>query len=250
MSSSEWASRPEPPAPGAVGWLLVDEDAVPAGDDWLGPHERVVLAGLRFPKRRREWRLGRWAAKRAAQAWLGPGEVEVRAADDGAPELWQGPRRLPLAISISHRSGHGLCAVSAAGGLLGCDIERVEPHSDAFVRDYFTHTERAYITVGDQVSGATSPAQTVAARALRTALLWSAKESALKALRTGLRRDTRSVVVTPAESGPGAEVWRPLQVDDRASGRVLRGYWLRVGGDVVTVVAEPCSGPPVALVLA
>ncbi len=52
--------------------------------------------------------------------------------------------------------------------------------SDAFVADYFAPEEQTLIAHS-------SPAD----RELMLALLWSAKESALKALREGLRLDTR-----------------------------------------------------------
>ena len=38
---------------------------------WLSAAEIDQMTGLRFPKRRREWRLGRWTAKHAVAACLG-----------------------------------------------------------------------------------------------------------------------------------------------------------------------------------
>ena len=52
----------------AAGWLLLSEESLPADDDWLSEAEREVLAGLRFDRRRRDWRLGRWTARRALEA--------------------------------------------------------------------------------------------------------------------------------------------------------------------------------------
>ena len=84
-----------------------------------------------------------------------------------------------------------------SGAELGCDLEIVEPRSDAFIADYFTAEEQALI---ERTSAAD--------RSLLLALLWSAKESALKALRAGLRLDTRSVIVRPVAA--------PLHGDGRA----------------------------------
>ena len=79
---------------------------------------------------------------------------------------------------------------------LGCDLELVEPRSDRFVADYLTAAEQQLVL------GA-GPERDLVAN-----LIWSAKESALKVLRVGLRRDTRSVEVTldgwGAVTGSGA----------------------------------------------
>lgn len=109
-----------------------------------------------------------------------PAAVEVRAAADGAPEVLVGSHPAPLLISLSHRAGHAVFLAAPAGAALGCELELVEPRNDAFVADYLTAPERAAVR-----------AAAAADRPLLVALLWSAKESTLKALRTGLRLDTR-----------------------------------------------------------
>jgi 4'-phosphopantetheinyl transferase len=72
----------------------------PADNDaWLAPGERAALGRMRIEKRHREYRLGRWTAKRLLAACLGapaPDElgalaaIEIRAAEDGAPEVYLG----------------------------------------------------------------------------------------------------------------------------------------------------------------
>ena len=79
--------------------------------------------------------------------------------------------------------------MAAADGVLGCDLEVIEPHSDAFITDFFTAEEQALITKASAED-----------RFLVATLLWSAKESALKALHAGLRLGTLSVAVIPAGS--------------------------------------------------
>ena len=71
-----------------VRWHHARAGEVPADDDWLTAGERAVVAGLAVAKRRADWRLGRWTAKALLDAVLGVPlhRVEVRAADDGAPE--------------------------------------------------------------------------------------------------------------------------------------------------------------------
>lgn len=50
-----------------------------------------------------------------------------------------------MTVSLSHRAGLALCTVAPAGVALGCDLEPVEPRSDAFVADYLTPAERALV---------------------------------------------------------------------------------------------------------
>jgi 4'-phosphopantetheinyl transferase len=227
----------------AVGWLLQAAAEVPSGDGWLTPDERARLAGMRAPARRADWRLGRWTAKRAVAGRLAtrpapqPAAVEVRAAADGAPEVLVDGAPAPLVISLSHRADMAVCMVGPAGLALGCDLELVEPRSDAFVADYLTAPERAAVQ-----------AAPVADRPLLVALHWSAKESALKALRTGLRLDTRWVAVDPPEAG-GPGRWYPLIVRHPATGRSFQGWWRHDAGRVLTMVTAPPPAPPLAIPL-
>lgn len=208
---------------------LATEGDAPEDDDWLAPKERERLAALRLPKRRNEWRLGRWVAKNAVAAWLdiAPARVEVRPAADGAPEAWVDGAPAPLVLSLSHRAGCALAAVAEAGVALGCDLERIEPRSAAFVRDYLTAAERAAV--------ARDPT-------LYANLVWSLKEATLKALRTGLRLDTKSVEVTLHEGS--TDGWHPAVVHRHNPATVFHGWWRREGDLVVTVVSAPQAPPP------
>lgn len=176
-----------------VYWLEQTEVDVRSEDDWLHASELVRLRAMRVPKRRTDWRLGRWTAKLAFAAYLDlPAhsrflmDMEIRPAETGAPELYFADKPADASISISHCGGRAICAIAASGIELGCDLERIEPRTDAFIADYFTDAEKAVIA---RTSAANNPRM--------LALLWSAKESALKVLQTGLRADTRSVMVNP-----------------------------------------------------
>jgi 4'-phosphopantetheinyl transferase len=214
--------------------LARDAD-VPAGVAWLSAAEAARLATMRVPKRARDFRLGRWTARVALGAW-GNGssgaDVEVVAAADGAPEAHASGRPLPCVVSISHAAGWGACAVARAGAALGCDVEAIEPRDAAFVEDFFTPGER-------EAFGAARDGD----RDLLVALVWSAKESALKAMREGLRRDTRSVEVSvPEATDVGG--WRPLRVRSADDGRAFDGWWRAEGPLVITVVSDPPPAPP------
>ncbi len=137
-------------------------------------------------------------------------------------------------MALSDRAGCAVCLVAARDFAVGCDVELVEPRSDAFVRDYLTQSEQRLV-------GAAGPAADVAAN-----LVWSAKESALKALGTGLRRDTRSVEVAVAELSPPERTWSALLVRS-AEGSVFPGWWRRSGAFLVTACWALGGPPPTAL---
>jgi 4'-phosphopantetheinyl transferase len=227
---------------------------VPADNQWLSAGERQRLIRLRIPKRRTDWRLGRWTAKRAVAAHLNlPSDlhslanIEIRAAPSGAPEVFLFDQPAPVTISLSHTAQAAMCAIARAGFHLGCDLEVIEPRSNAFVSDYFTPNEQALVerTSEDE-------------RPRLVNLLWSAKESALKALHIGLRLDTNCVEVHPLDalkvednkdqrdpcpialltSGPYG--WHPLQVSI-ADARVFQGWWRDADRMIRSVICDPES---------
>src|SRR5208283_1427289 len=53
-----------------VYWLEQAESDVPVENHWLSAGEAARLEALHIAKRRVDWRLGRWAAKRAVAAYL------------------------------------------------------------------------------------------------------------------------------------------------------------------------------------
>jgi 4'-phosphopantetheinyl transferase len=219
-----------------IGVLVLRDADVPAGDQWLQEEERSTLASLRIPKRRADWRRGRWAAKQAVAAALGVSatDVLVRAAIDGVPEAFVAGQPAPLTVSISHSADRAACLVVLPAVSAGCDLERVEPRAPVFTADWFTRAERGIVDDAP-------PAE----HDLVVTVIWSAKESALKALRSGLRRDTRSVEVT--ESGSERDGWFQLKVRDAATGDTLPGWWTRTGDLVLTVITAHRSPPPTAL---
>jgi len=222
-------------------YLLAEATDVPDGDTWLAPSEAAFQQTLHVPHRRADWRLGRWAAKKALAAWLGqpiaPDRIAIHPAPDGAPEMLLDGAAAPVALSYSHRAGRALCALASPGTILGCDLELIEPRTDAFIADYFTAAER------DLVTQAPSPD-----RPLLANCLWSAKESALKALRTGLRMDTRSVEVDLEDwRAEGSQPWNPLRVRLVETGEIFQGWWRREGESLLTLCASPPPGEPARL---
>jgi 4'-phosphopantetheinyl transferase len=221
-------------------WLTVTAADLPLDHAWLGARERDVLAGFSVPHRRRDWMLGRLAAKRAclvAAYWLvglGGGEVEIIAAPDGAPEAWLDGRPAPFTISLSHSGGLGACLVVPAGVMAGCDVELVERRALVFAADWFTDAELALVN-------GTSPDR----RDLLVTLIWSAKESVLKAVRQGLRVDPRHVEVRLTETDSDDDGWRPLAAIE--AGRRFEGWWRREGQLVMTAGMDPADRSPVSV---
>ncbi len=244
-----------------VYWLEQSEADVPAADDWLSEREVVQLGSFRFAKRRADWRLGRWTAKLAVAASLKLADshrsltkIEINAAAAGQPEVTLAGRTDQVTISISHRNGVAICAVATGNVQLGCDLEAIESRDDNFVSDYFTPEEQELIA---QMDGEK--------RASLITLLWSAKESALKALHLGLRVDTRSVRVEIPGSpiycfgdvaGPTPKVgssvssadvasneWLALQIRC-ADGALFHGWWQCRDNTVRTIAAAPPPATP------
>ena len=231
-----------PADPGGHRWLALGEDALPAGQQWLAPGEAASLAGLRYTKRRTEYLLRRLVTKHAVASVTGrPTDpatlagIEVRNAPSGAPYVCVDGAPLGLGVSISDRAGWAVCVTCPAGPRhpVGCDLELVEPRTPGFVRDFLTAAEQRSVAsrpAGDERDAAAN-------------LIWSAKESALKLLRTGLRRDTRTLEVTLA--APRVDGWGALTVH-AVEGTVFPGWWRREGRFLLTVAAEVVGPPPVA----
>jgi len=226
-----------------VYWLEQNVSSVAAGDAWLSETERVRLAQLRIPKRLSDWRLGRWTVKCALSSYWGLArdfqhlaELELRPMPSGAPMVFFRGSPVRLALSLSHSGDRGLCAIGPEAVAIGCDLEIIEERNPAFMADFFTEDE--------QNLAAETP---FVYRDRLVTLLWSAKESALKALGCGLRADTRSVNAVPDSFPEGTSAkWNPLSVAC-GGGKTFRGWWSKSGSLVRTLVAEPAPRRIIAL---
>jgi 4'-phosphopantetheinyl transferase len=220
-------------------WLALGEDALPDDEHWLSPGEAEVLARLRYTKRRTEYLLRRLVTKHAVASVTGRGTdpadlagIEVRNAPSGAPFVCVDGTALDLSVSISDRAGWAVCVTCPTESpAVGCDLELVEPRTPGFVADFLTPAEQQWV--------ASHPDRDTAAN-----LLWSAKESALKVLQTGLRRDTRSVEVTVDE--PRGDGWGALIVR-AVEGPVFPGWWRRDGRFLLTTASAVEHSPPTPL---
>lgn len=238
------ASRLTLPGGRDVSLARASSSSVDEGDAWLTPAEAAILDRFRVSKRAADWRLGRWVAKEAVARALGAAAlprnaVEILAGAGGGPRARvMAPGEWPqVSVSLSHSAGVGFAVAAVVREAdtmrLGCDVEEIAPRSEEFVSDYFTEKEAAWIRAG-AVPGEAAAA--LDAHAVRANLLWSAKESALKALGEGLRKDTREVVVrVEGAVPPGDGGWWPLVVET-AIGDRFAGWWRVADGFVWTVV--------------
>ena len=90
---------------------------LPADERWLTRQEAIVLTGLKFPKRRHDWLLGRWTAKSAlARFASAPDRAltdwQIEADADGAPAVRLDGRRTGIPISLSHSADQAICLLA------------------------------------------------------------------------------------------------------------------------------------------
>ena len=223
-------------------WLARGEGQVPSGQQWLTGTEAARASSMRFTKRRNEYLVRRYAGKCAVATTVGLaddpaslGRIGVLNRMTGAPYVEVDGRRLGLDISLTDRAGWAVCLVGPDLGAVGVDLEIVEPRSDGFVSDFLTPAEQAVVAAAPGPDGHDAAAN----------LIWSAKESALKVLRTGLRADTRTVEVAledPTAIGRGRAGWQRLSVASGA--RRFPGWWRRDGVFLLTVVAASGLAEP------
>jgi len=221
----------------SIYWALVDFDqAALEVKGFLSPAELQKYSTFRFPKRRDEWLLGRWTSKTLvhslpAYQHYSLDQIVIHNAPDGAPYIQLPDRATPAeCLSISHSGNLAVCALSPGLDMqVGADLEKVEVRTETFIMDYFTPSERQLVN--------TYPADT---RALIVTLIWSAKESMLKALGVGLRRDTRMVEVRALDgilpAGKDQGKWQNIQLGEKAaSDRAWAAWWQRRDPFVLTL---------------
>jgi 4'-phosphopantetheinyl transferase len=219
-----------------IFWTLAaptwDDSNFPS--DFLSDEEINRLKGMRFQKRRNEWLRGRWTAKHLMQqadpscAGMPLASIIIRNEPEGLPFAWIAETgRSPGWLSISHSDQFAFCVLSKTR--VGADIEQIEARSDSLVEDYFTLNEARWV-------------RSYAGSRLRLAinLVWSAKESVLKALGKGLRLDTREVEIGPVSLAEGTNpegAWHNLTANSPAAGGDITAWWQVHGSHVMTIAA-------------
>ena len=202
-----------------------------AYESLLTTEEALVFARLPHGARRAEWLRGRAVAKQLLQRYL---LTQAGAAPDastisilpnaaGAPQVTVNGARLPVALSISHSGDAAFCALtSAADGRVGVDMEGIAPRDEAFLRDFFSNEEQAFVRE-----------QATHERDTFITAIWCAKEAYYKALGTGLPLETRAIICIPARA-PGD--WAPVRIEGASAG-AWQASWRSWRGYVLVLVA-------------
>lgn len=211
----------------------------------LSAEEQVVFGNLKSVKRRQDWLLGRWTAKHLLQEAVQQeseqtvpfAAMSILAGADGAPNVHFSSQfaiyNAHLTVSISHSHNTAFCAVvQRPNWSLGADLEWIEARPPGFAAQYFTKNEQALLK---QVP--------VHLTDLQVTALWSAKEAALKAVRQGLRFDTRYVECRFAVVKEAPQEWVPFQItwDHQVADKSLpqlQGWWKAAGDYVLTLAVE------------
>lgn len=164
------------------------------------------------PRGRRQWLLGRIAAKDAVRQWLWdhgegpvfPAEIRVRNDEDGRPYVTgvHGRTLPPLDLSLAHRAEAGVAVVrphrrpprgpSPSPGIgVGIDIEEVTERGEETLAAALGEGELALLRARCSGGGGES-------RALWFTRFWAAKEAVAKAEGTGFRGRPRDFAVVEA----------------------------------------------------
>lgn len=231
-----------------IHWLIQTADAHPdltqgqPPDNFLTGGEKVVFKNLKVEKRKKDWLLGRWTAKQLLQRVVFqehgqrlPFEViAILAGEDGAPRVHIDPASFSpqnnYSISISHAKNTAFCAlVKRENWPVGADLEWIESRTPGFAENYFTENEQQFL---QQIEPENNDFWLTA--------LWSAKEAAFKAVRQGLRLDTRQIECRFENLQRDSEDWVPFSMQWRrgANGHYprLQG-WLKATEDYVLTLA-------------
>ncbi len=216
----------------AAGAVCCHIDRLPCAPDILAerilsPVERAYWLSLHaIEKRRREWLLGRYAAKEAVRTLLAQrrnlnlaaAEIEIVPDGYGCPRVSGAaiPEPVPV-ISIAHSEG-AACAAAAlgAGVLLGIDLESLQRRRENF--------EAIAFGPGERILLANLPAAQRQEWALR---MWGAKEALGKALGRGLSAGLHAFEITKLNAAAGS---MELRLGDAAIAQApsLAGKWFTV----------------------
>nr|WP_260848574.1 type I polyketide synthase [Streptomyces sp. SLBN-118] len=174
----------------------------------LGAAERAAYAA-HPPRTRRQWLLGRIAAKDAVRhrLWQNgsgavfPAEIGIRNDTEGRPYATgvHGRRLPPLQLSLAHRADAAVALVReqreqslGVGVGVGIDIEVIAERAETIRRIALDAQERALLA---EVCEATAVSE-----AVWFTRFWAAKEAAAKAEGTGLRGSPRQFAVRQAQT--------------------------------------------------
>lgn len=211
----------------------------------LVPEEHAAWKAFGSARRRREWLMGRLAAKDAVRLHLGTarGGACGRAAIAVLPDAWGRPHATgpalaaagPVAIAIAHTRGVAAAVAAATTDGLGIDIERTDRRRGDYERAAFSDDERRRLDRG--------PEDGRAERALR---LFCAKEAVAKAIGRGMLGSPLNLRIADFDD---AVTRAAIEVDGSLARALpaLRGQrlaaWIGASDRLIVAFAR-CENPP------
>lgn len=177
-------------------------DAVPP-QEFLSEREKEQLAAFKFAAKKRDFLLGRLAAKCAIGEWIPERDlrlIEIRAGEHGEP-LVQHAQAGSAEVTVSHSHGLAVALAYSATFPMGIDLETVSAVSAGAIMSELgtSGPEQAWLAAAG-VDEATA-----------CCVLWTAREALGKALKSGLDRPLGTLSLTEIRAvGDGDWVGRYL----------------------------------------
>ncbi|HUD71950.1 MAG TPA: beta-ketoacyl synthase N-terminal-like domain-containing protein [Dongiaceae bacterium] len=167
----------------------------------LSRRERQTWRTVGGAKRRREWLMGRVAAKDAVRHFLinsrglaaFPADIEITSDPHGRPApggAFLNRLGLSLSVSIAHTDGVAMALAAEPALGVGIDIERVDRRRGEFERAAFNPEELRLLGEGSEAD-----------RRERALRLWCAKEAVAKAIGRGLMGSPLNLLAGAADEG-------------------------------------------------
>ena len=182
----------------------------------LNEYRRFVI-----PKRKMEWLASRILIKRLVidsvkpTLYLSPRSINIRKRSSGVPYVELARIGKIGWLSMSHSHNGVLIAFSSnERNPFGVDLEYVEERLPQFIADFFTESESRWVNTSQEEE-----------KKYLVNLIWSAKETYLKAIGKGLQLDTRRVEIKGVDSRCAETEWCDLDfqanIQDKRNWRIL-----------------------------
>jgi len=189
----------------AMSYRLVEDTILPndegtlawCADYVLSPSETYIFESLPNPRRRREWLIGRIAAKEAVRhlanrlfgVSLTSGDIEIYCDEFGKPfslSLSVLGQRFSPSLSIAHKNGTAVAMACESDTVqsVGIDLETIEAKEEGFEQLVLSASELARFKE-----------QLDRNREVFLATIWSVKEAIGKAFGHGVSRSSRGVEI-------------------------------------------------------
>lgn len=200
---------------------------VPDQLDWLHPSELEIYGSFRFEKKQKDWLLGRWTAKNLLKnCWFKGNQLEEIAVLPGtnkAPFVYLNEKLQTYQISISHSHGQAFSITTDNNMQVGCDLEKVEKRSPAFLKDYFSAVEHELYATFELIFSDFE----------YYTLCWSAKEALMKATKQGMSLHPLKIELSKLQFIDKG--WNTLNINNLESNHSYFGFW-KIQEEMVYVV--------------